>query len=165
MCNFNSLDEEQKLAYQQELMQYVDAFGGKNFFLQFLEGIRKSKPHPLTAKNCTYRSPHGTVKWSKVLFSDKITLLQKIRLDEERQAALLPPPDDKSYKTVLNLVRTLAPVTFEIVPASNAPESSLSLHAFSGSGETVRLDPLFDAIFFCAVDTVKKVLNYRPGEP
>jgi len=30
------------------------------------------------------------------------------------------------------------------------------------NAEKTKLDPLFDAVFFCSVDAVKKALNYEP---
>jgi hypothetical protein len=27
---------------------------------------------------------------------------------------------------------------------------------------TTKLNPVFDALFFCSVDTVKRILNYEP---
>lgn len=163
MCNFNDLDDDARLSYHEQLLSYADAFGGKNFFLQFLEAIRNTKPHPLSAKNCTFRSPKGTVTWSKVLFNDKITLLQKVRLGENERGNLLPAADDKSYKNTLNLIRTLSPVTFEVKPSGDEESEGFTLHPFvSVDATTTRLDPMFDAIFFCALDTVKKVLNYQP---
>ena len=163
MCDFNKLDDAARETYHEQLISYADAFGGKNFFLQFLEAIRNTKPHPLSAKNSMFRAPRGTVKWNKVLFNDKITLLQKARIGESERGNLLPPLDDKNYKNILNLIRTLSPVAFEIKPSGSEEAEGFILHPFvSIDATTTRLDPVFDAIFFCALDTVKKVLNYQP---
>lgn len=160
MCNFNELDEAARLLYHQQLTSCAEAFGGKNFFLQFLEAIRHAKPHPLSAKNCTFRTSRGTVTWNKVLFEDKIALLQKVRIGENERGNLLPSPEDRTYKKVLNLVRTLSPVTFEITTEGS---EKMTLRPLESSDDKVtRLNPLFDAIFFCAIETVKKVLNYQP---
>lgn len=163
MCNFNTLDDSAKQAYHDQLIVYADAFGGKNFFLQFLEAIRKTKPHPLSAKNCLFHFPQGKVSWNKVIFQDKISLLMKVRVNESEQGNLLPDPESKTYKNVLNLVRTLNPIVFTIKLKEMEEGSELTLHPFEIiDDKTTRLDPVFDAIFFCAIETVKKVLNYEP---
>ena len=161
MCNFDALDEATKQSLHDELLRYADAFGGKNFFLSFLEAIRQAKPHPLTAKNCQARFPQGSIRWNKTIFPDKISLLLKARIHESKQGSILPDPEDKAYKKVLNLVRTLSPLSFTLEPKNG--ETTLTIRPFQRIDETTtRLDPFFDAVFFCAIDTVKKVLNHTP---
>ena len=162
MCDFNNLDDAAKKMYHDQLNACADAFGGKNFFLQLVEAIRKTKPHPLMAKNSEFTFSRGTVTWNKVIFKDKISLLMKARVKEGEQGNLLPAKDDKSYKSVLNLVRTLKPITFEVVPKNLKDGDGFSVHAFDMIDEnTTRMNPLFDALFFCSAETVKKVLNYE----
>lgn len=165
MCDFNNLDDTAKQAYHERLSAAADAVGGKNYFLQLLEAIRQSKPHPLTAKQCTFRTSRGTITWDKVIFQDKLSLLMKERVHESKRANLLPEPDASNYKKVLNLVRTLKPITFTVMPKNAKNGDGFSVTPFEIiDGETTRLDPLFDALFFCAVETVKKVLNYTPKD-
>jgi len=163
MANFNNMGDAEKQAYHEQLTACADAFGGKNFFLQLLEAIRRTKPHPLMAKNCEFRFALGAIKWSKVIFKDKISLLMKARLNESENNNFLPDQEDKNYKNILNLVRTLKPIEFEIKTKEKKDEAGFMLHPFEVIDEkTTRLNPLFDAIFFCSVDTVKKGLNYEP---
>jgi hypothetical protein len=165
MCDFNALDDEAKQAYHDRLSACARAFGGTNFFLQLLEAIRKTKPHPLMAKNCEFRFPLGTITWEKVIFKDKLTLLTETRVGESKRDNFLLDEADKRYKKVLNLVRTLAPITFTVQPKNAADGEGFSVRPFERIDETTtRLDPLFDALFFCSVETVKKVLNYRGKE-
>jgi len=162
MCQFDALDEATKQTLHNELTAYAEAFGGKNYFLSFLEAIRQAKPHPLTAKNSQARFPQGKISWNKVIFPDKIQLLLKARIHESKQGNILPDPEDKAYKKVLNLVRTLGPIRFTLEPKETG--TKLELRAFDRIDEnTTRLNPFFDAIFFCSVETVKKVLNYAKG--
>jgi hypothetical protein len=162
MCDFNNLDDGAKQIYHEQLTECAGAFGGKNFFLQLLEAIRKTKPHPLTAKNCEFKFSRGMIKWDKVIFSDKIALLMKVRTGESERANLLPDQEDKSYKNVLNLVRTLKPITFDVKPKHMKDGDGFTLHPFDIiDKKTTRLNPIFDALFFCSVDTVKRVLNYE----
>lgn len=163
MCDFSNLDDAAKQVYHNRLLVCAEAFGGKNFFLQLLESIRESKPHPLMAKNCEFRFPLGTVKWNKVIFKDKLTLLMKVRVNEGEDGNLLSATNEKSYKNVLNLVRTLKPINFTVKPDNPEDGEGFTLHPFDVIGEkTTRLNPIFDALFFCSVDSVKKALNYKP---
>ncbi|MBD3791849.1 MAG: hypothetical protein IE918_06830 [Campylobacterales bacterium] len=163
MCDFNALDDAQKLHYHQILLSAAENFGGKNFFLHLLEAIRESKPHPLIAANREFTIDLGTIKWNKVIFNDKLQPLLKARLTESKQGNLLPAKEDKSYKKVLNLVRTLKPIVFTVRPNSTEYGAGTIFQPFEViDEETTRLNPLFDALFFCSIETVKKVLNYKP---
>ncbi|RLA71311.1 MAG: hypothetical protein DRG24_05675 [Epsilonproteobacteria bacterium] len=162
MCDFNNLDDADKQKYHEQLTAAANAFGGQNYFLQLLEAIRKTKPHPLMAKNSEFKFSRGAIYWDKVIFNDKITLLMKVRTQESERGNLLPDSKENSYKKVLNLVRTLKPITFEVKPKNLKDGDGFTMHAFDVIDKnTTRLNPLFDGIFFCAIDTVKKVLNYE----
>jgi hypothetical protein len=163
MCDFNSLDDAAKQQYHLRLKTCADAIGGPNFFLQILEDIRRTKPHPIIAKQCVFKSSRGTIHWNKVIFKDKLTLLMQERIHESERGNFLPDETDKQYKKVLNLVRTLGPVTFTVTPKNRKDGEGFTVQPFERIDEqTTRLDPLFDALFFCSVDTVKRVLNYTP---
>ncbi len=162
MCDFNNLSDEQKLLHHEQLLKCAEAFGGVNFFLQLLEGIRKAKPHPLSGKNSGFTFEYGSVKWNKVVFQDKVTLLMKTRITESEQGNLYPPEGSSAYKKVNNLIRTLSPIEFKIEPKYRKDGEGFSFKAFDKIDEKVTLlNPIFDAVFFCSIDTVKKVLNFR----
>ncbi len=159
MCNFDALDDATKQLLSEQLGAFADAFGSRHAFLSFLEAIRQAKPHPLNAKNSQAHFPQGVIRWNKAIFPETLTLLQKIRINESKQGNLFPAPEDKSYKKVLNLVRTLAPLAITIETKESG--KTLQLKPFERiDATTTRLDPFFDAVFFCAVETVKKVLAY-----
>ncbi len=163
MCDFNNLDSAAKTAYHNQLLKCAEAFGGVNYFLQLLEAIRKTKPHPLTAKHSEFRFSRGIVKWEKVIFKDKLTLLTAIRVNENEDGNLIPAEDDKSFKKVMNLLRTIQPIEFTVMPKNNKDGEGFTFHAFDiVDKETTKINPVFDAVFFCSVDTVKKVLSYTP---
>ncbi len=84
MCDFNNLDESEKEKYHTMLNECAQNFGGVNFFLQLLEGIRKHKPHPLTAKHSEFKFSRGNIRWEKVIFKDKLNLLLKVRVNESK---------------------------------------------------------------------------------
>jgi len=163
MCDFNNLTDEEKAKYHHLLLEKADAFGGTNFFLQLLEGIRKHKPHPLTAKHSEFKFSRGNVRWEKVIFKDKLSLLLKTRVNESENGNFLPSKDDKAYKNVMNLVRTFAPIEFTVTPKNMNDGEGFTVKAFDKIDEdTTRLNPVFDALFFCSVDTIKKILSYTP---
>jgi hypothetical protein len=163
MCDFNQLSEDEKAIYHEKLLACANNFGGKNFFLHLLEAIRETKPHPLTAGNMSFDIELGSVTWNKVIFNDKLQLLIKARKNESKQDNLLPNKDEKNYKKILNVVRTLKPIVFHVTPANPEEGKGFFFQAFDMIDETTtKLNPLFDAIFFCSIDTVKKFLNYTP---
>lgn len=163
MCDFNQLSAEEKKAHHEKLLDCADKFGGKNFFLNLLEAIRETKPHPLTAGNSAFEMEEGSITWNKVIFNDKLQLLIKARVNESKQENLLPEKDQKQYKKILNVVRTLKPIVFTVKPADKENGPGFFFQPFDIIDEkTTKLNPLFDALFFCSVDTVKKVLNYEP---
>jgi hypothetical protein len=162
LCDFNSLSDEQKLIYHKQLAKCAASFGGTNFFLQLLEAIRNRNPHPLMAKNSGFYFDLGSIKWNKVIFKDKLTLLTKISIQKSQNDSLIPDKNNKEYKAIMNLLRTIKPITFEVRPTNSADGEGFDVHPFEMIGEKItRLDPVFDALFFCPVDTVKRVLFYK----
>jgi len=163
MCDFNTLTDEEKKLHHEKLLECANNFGGKNFFLQLLEAIRETKPHPLTSGETRFEIELGSITWNKVIFNDKLQLLLKARQNESKQDNLLPNKDEKNYKKVLNVVRTLKPIVFQVRPADPQNGSGFFFQAFNIIDENkTKLNPVFDALFFCSVETVKKVLNYTP---
>lgn len=163
MCDFNNLDDSEKEKFHLMMMDCAEKFGGVNFFLQLLEAIRKHDTHPLIAKHSEFKFSRGNIRWEKVIFKDKLSLLFKVRVNESERGNLLPPKDDKTYKNVMNLIRTLAPVEFTVMPKNANDGEGFSFKPFDRKDdETTLLNPIFDAMFFCSVDTVKKVLAYTP---
>ena len=162
MCNFNSLSSEEKKLHHEKLLQCAENFGGKNFFLHLLEAIRETKPHPLVAGNSEFVMEFGTIKWNKVIFNDKLLLLQKARINESKQDNLLPKEEEKNYKKILNIVRTLKPIVFHVNPADKNLGSGFFFQPFDIIDENkTKLNPIVDAIFFCSIDNVKLALNYE----
>ncbi len=161
--NFNTLDTEAKTAIHNRITECAASFGGANYFLQLLEAIREAKSSPLLAKNCAFHFDLGTVKWSKVIFEDKLNLLVKARLFEGKNNNLLPKENDQAYKRVLNLVRALKPIEFKVKPKNMKHGEGFTVQPFEVIDETTtRLDPVFDVLFFAGIDTAKKILKYNP---
>lgn len=163
MCDFNTLSDKEKKLYHEKLLHCANDFGGKNFFLHLLEAIRQTKPHPLTSGNTEFKIELGEIKWNKVIYNDKLQLLLKARVNEGKQDNLLPNKEEKNYKKILNVVRTLKPIVFQVKSSDPQYGSGFLVQPFDVIDEDkTKINPLFDALFFCSVETVKKVLNYHP---
>ena len=162
MCDFNNLTKEQKEYFSTLLHQYADKMGGKGMFLQLLETVRERDVHPLLSNRCEMSYGRGYIYWDKVIFQDKLELLMQERVHESKRGNFLPPQSEKKrYKKAFNLVRTLAPVEFDCEP-NDASLDGFVVHAFENFDDgVVKLNPVFDAIFFCAIATVKKILDYK----
>ena len=65
MCDFNTLTDEEKKLHHEKLLRCANNFGGKNFFLQLLEAIRETKPHPLIAGNSEFSIELGTINGTR----------------------------------------------------------------------------------------------------
>ena len=163
MCDFNQLSDDEKKLHHEKLLSCANNFGGKNFFLQLLEAIRETKPHPLISSNKSFEVELGQIKWNKAIFNDKLQLLLKARVKESEQDNLLPGKEEKNYQKVLNVVRTLKPIVFHVTPADKEDGPGFFFQTFDIIDENkTKLNPVFDALFFCSVETVKKALNYEP---
>lgn len=161
MDAFYLLDDAQKQAVHERLLACAESFGGKNYFLQLCESIRETRPHPLIAKNSQFRMPLGIIKWNKVVFMDKLDLLQKVRPEALKNRNLLPGSEDKQYKKVINLVRTLKPIQFECKPKDSNDGEGFRFDSIEMVDDTKSvLDPVFDVVFFESISNVKKILNY-----
>ena len=126
MCDFNTLSDEEKKLHHEKLLHCAKNFGGKNFFLQLLEAIRQTKPHPLVSANSEFSIELGSIKWNKAIYNDKIQLLLKARQNESKQGNFLPKTDEKNYKKILNVVRTLKPIVFHVTPANKEDGAGFS---------------------------------------
>ncbi|HHD78908.1 MAG TPA: hypothetical protein ENK98_04645, partial [Epsilonproteobacteria bacterium] len=142
MCDFNLLSDEEKQLHHETLLGCANNFGGKNFFLHLLEAIRETKPHPLTAGNMAFEIELGSVTWNKVIFNDKLQLLLKARKNESKQDNFLSNKDEKNYKKILNVVRTLKPIVFHVKPANPEDGAGFFFQAFDVIDENkTKLNP------------------------
>ncbi len=160
MLDYNSLDEKAKKDFNKQLSECAQALGGKNYFLQLVESIRDTRPHPLMAKKAKFHFSQGTVKWKKVIYKDKIHLLIKLMNENQSAGNLMPQKGSAGFKTVLNLLRTLGPMTFEVKPKNGGDGDGFILHPFDRiDAQTTRLNYMFDAVFFLPIHIVKKALT------
>ena len=161
MSKIISSEKKSHIELQKQLQDCSKAMGGINYFLQLLEAIRDAHPNPIINKNCEFRYPLGSIKWSKPIFKDKLTLLYQIRKSTQ-DGNLFPNKGNKGFKSVLNLLRTLHPISFQIQPKNQKDGEGFSVHPFDIIDQnTTTINPLFDAIFFMPVHLVKKMLKSK----
>jgi hypothetical protein len=160
MCNYESLTQTQKDELKQQIQSIIEMMGGLNFFLKMIEKLRATKPHPLSSRNSTVVLDRNEISWDKVIFLDKVTLLEKLIKTnrDENQYMIRFDADDKKNKTVINLIRTLSPIVFKLKIANHV--NGVEFKVFNEIGESsAELNPLFVTIFFCYVNFIKAVLK------
>jgi len=161
MCDFNNLTDEEKLHFHTILITAANNYGGLNFFLQLAEALREPSPHALTSPHQDFLFDLGDVRWGKTIFNDKVQLIKETRISRAKEESFLPNVEEKKHKKILNLIRTLDPITFSVRPQLRDVGEGFDFKAFETKGNIIKLNPLFEALFFCSLDTVKKILNYK----
>ena len=167
MCHFHKLSSDEKILLRDQLLSYAALIGGKNSLLKLLETIRKTSPHPLISKTALLRFPKGLIKWNKNVHRDNLSLLSSrmnARTDENQN--LMAAKEDKSYKNVANMLRSLGPLTFTVAMNKEEDGTGFSFKAFEiVDGDTTLMTPMFELFFFCSVSVSKKILNFNPSSP
>jgi len=167
MCNFELQSEETKLFLHLFLTKAAAEVGGVNFLLSLIEAMRKKKPNPLMLKESQVASNNTIIRWNKVIFQDKVELLEKVLRSQtntqEKDHNILSNIDAKQKKNVLNMIRTLAPVEFVVTPQNPNDGNGFSFKVFDTiEDERVIINPIFAALFFCSTEFTKKALKYTP---
>jgi len=140
--------------------------GGANFLLALVEAMKKQKPNALMFKGCQIASENTIIKWNKVVFKDKVEVLEEIltahRSSEDPDFNILSEENSKKRKAIVNMVRTLAPVEFIVTPQNHKDGSGFDFKVFETiEDDNVVLNPIFVAIFFCSTEFIKKALKYQ----
>lgn len=166
MCNFNKQNEDTKALIHLFMTKAAQNVGGVNFLLALIEAIKAKKTTALIEKNSQVASNNTIIKWNKVIFKDKVDLIQTI-LDahksvEDPDFNILNVENAKKRKNILNMIRTLTPVEFIVSPQNHNDGGGFSFKAFDVvSNEDVKLNPIFIAMFFCSTEFTKKALKYE----
>jgi hypothetical protein len=140
--------------------------GGTNFLLALIEAMKSKKPHSLAEKNSQVASNNTIIKWNKVVFKDKVDLIQSI-LDEHKSSEnpdfnILNVENQKRKKNILNMIRTLAPVEFVVTPQNPNDGGGFNFKVFETlEDDNVTLNPIFVAMFFCSTEFIKKAIKYE----
>ncbi len=160
MCNFNNLSQDEKDTLKLQLQDIIGKMGGLNFLLTFIEKMRLIKPHPLSAKHSKATVDRFEISWDKVIFLDKVTLLENtIKQNRDENGYTIKfNKDDKKSKDLVNLIRTLSPITFNFKVSHNV--NPIEFKIFNKIEESsAELNPLFVTLFFCYVNFIKNVLK------
>ena len=158
MINYDSLDKDKKLDLKIQLTKYASLIGGKNHFLSLIEAIRMSRPHPLMEKEAYFRFNKGIIKWEKVIFKEKVNLLISLIRDDDRNNNLMPKDGDRNYKTVMNLLRTIGPMKFEVRPKNSKDGSGFTINPIEIIDKnTCEINFMFEVLFFLPIQLIKKM--------
>jgi len=169
MCNFNKQTPETKALIHLFMTKAAQNVGGTNFLLALIEAMRNTKPHPLTYKGKKISSNKTTIEWNKVVFKDKLEILEAIlvehRSSENPDFNILANESAKKRKNILNMVKTLAPIEFTVTPQNPNDGAGFNFKIFeSVDNEYVKLNPIFISMFFCSTEFTKKALKYEIDE-
>ncbi len=164
MAHFlEKIDENDRIALRDELLVFANVVGGKNAFLKILESIRRSSPHPLVSKDPILRFVGGYIKWNKNVHKNNLMLLSiqmNARNDESQN--LMPHSDNKNYKNIHNMLRSLSPLTFEVVLNSEPQTTVFSFKMFDIiDSDITYMNKVFEVIFFSPINMVKKLINFE----
>lgn len=164
MCRFHQLPSSDKILLRDQLLAYAALIGGKNSFLKLLETIKNTSPHPLISKSSLLRFPKGLIKWNKNVHRDNLTILStRMNARTEENQNLMVSKEDKSYKNVVNMLRSLGPLNFTVAMNNESDGKGFTFKAFDIIDEdTTVMNPIFEIFFFCPVNVTKKVLNFNP---
>jgi len=153
---FQNLDKTTKENLHNQLTTYANNIGGKFNFLQMLEDIRSIK-QPLIKKTASLHYETGKIYWNKNIFQDKSDLLfqtmKKIEIDKDMYAGL----NDYKKKKVINMLKALKPIVFEVVPN----DETLEGFEFNLIDENNEISMIFKIIFFYNIGFAKEILNYK----
>ena len=151
-------DEEQTLG--ELLRQSAAAVGGKNFFLTLVETIRETREGIFLSEKRELKYPTGMVVWNKTLFADNWRLLIESAKVRTKGGNILPPPEDRKHKRILNMIRTLKPLTFTVIPANPEDGAGFTFAALEVvDATTTRISPLFKALFMTSPETLRKTMG------
>jgi len=166
MCRFHQVNKDEKILLRDQLLAYAASVGGKNSFLKLLETIKKTTPNPLLSKTSLLRFPKGIIKWNKTIHRDNLTLLSiQMKNRSEENQNLMAPKEHRTYKNVTNMLRALGTLTFTVIMNAEADGKGFEVKAFDMPDEnTTLMNPFFEILFFCPVNTTKKLLNFEEKE-
>jgi hypothetical protein len=166
MCNFNKQNEQTKDLIHLFMKKAAQNVGGENFLLSLIEAMRLKKPNPLMLKECQIASNNTIIRWNKVVFKDKVSVIEKILLEhkssEDPDFNILNIENAKKRKTVVNMVKTLTPIEFIVTPQNPNDGGGFSFKVFDKTeDDEVTLNPIFIAMFFCSAEFTKKALKHQ----
>jgi len=168
MCNFNQQNEDFKKFISLFMQKVSKEVGGTNFLLGLIETLRETKPHPLTKSKCIITSEHIKIEWNKIIFKDKLEVLQEILLlhksSQGSEFNILDIENQKKKKRILNVIKALIPVVFIVKPKNLEDGEGFEFTIFKTidfDKNIVKFNPVFIAMFFCSSEYTKRALKYE----
>lgn len=166
MCNFNNLSDDTKALLHQIMTKSAETVGGTNFLLGLIEALKEKKPNALMEKSCYVASNEVAIKWNKIVFKDKLDVLEEVirstKSSQENELNILDNDNEKKRKKILNMVKTLAPIEFSVTPKDSQNGVGFNFKIFEKiEDDKVTINPLFGAMFFCSVEYTKKTLKHK----
>ena len=166
MCNFNNQTEDTKAVIHLFMKKAAENVGGTNFLLALIEAMKTKRPNPLMYRERQISSNNTTIKWNKTVFKDKVDVLEEILLgyksSENPDTNILNNDNAKKKKNIINMVRTLTPIEFIVTPQNPNDGGGFNFKVFDTIEEdTVKINPIFVAMFFCSTEFTKKALKYE----
>lgn len=137
----------------------ADSVGGKNFFLTLAETIRTTREGIIVGEKKQINYTNGIMTWNKTLHADNWRLLVESAKVRTKDGNILLPADDKRHKNILNMIRTLKPLSFTVTPTNAADGEGFTFNALEVIDEkTTRISPLFKALFVMPIDLLRKAM-------
>jgi len=166
MCNFNKQNEDTKALIHLFMKKAAENVGGANFLLALIEAMKTKKPNALMYAQKQISSNNTIIKWNKVVFQDKVTVLENILLthksSENPDFNILAEENKKKRKNIINMVKTLAPIEFTVTPQNPNNGAGFNFKVFETiEDDYVKINPIFVAMFFCSTEFTKKALKYE----
>lgn len=160
--NFNDLNNEEKQTLHNELTACATSIGGKNYFLQMIEDIKKEKPNILLNKSAAAHFTYGRISWTKSIYKDTLTLLYDAMKREEKTGDMLNGIEPKLYKNCMNMMKTLSSVNIIVKPKDDENGEGFELKMLdTTTPKKTKINLLFKIIFFYNIDFAKQVLSYK----
>ena len=130
--------------------------------------MKEKKTNSLIYKECLVKSPEVTIKWNKIVFKDKFDVLEELvilhRSSDDIDFNILDEKNTKKRKKILNVIKTLLPLTFNIKAKNPNDGGGFEFKIFEKidfEQQQAQLNPIFIAFLFCSVDFTKKALKYE----
>ncbi len=166
MCNFNKQNEDTRALIHLFMEKAAQNVGGTNFLLALIEAMKTKRPNPLMYKEKQISSNNTIIKWNKVVFADKVKVLEDImtthKSSENPNFNILDDVNDKKKKAIINMARTLAPIEFIVTPQNPNDGAGFNFKVFESiEDDKIVLNPIFIAMFFCSTEFTKKALKYK----
>lgn len=166
MCNFNQQSQDNKALIHLFMKKASENVGGTNFLLALIEAMKTKRPNPLMSKEKQISSNNTIIRWNKVVFKDKVDVIEKILLEhkssENPDFNILNHENAKTKKAILNTVKTLSPIEFIVTSQNPNDGPGFSFKIFETlADDNVKINPIFVAMFFCSTEFTKKALKYE----